>query len=149
MKKSTTIIAAVLALLLFFVAIFFYIASENEKSEIENLQTLITSQASAVKEEIWIGSDDCKTTMGYNAVALCNGEPHDTSLWLDSGADAKTLSCFEYTTEKLGRPTSDARLIACEIKDAYGERNFDWDDANDTPGIQNSLYTILNEHVNK
>lgn len=153
MKKGIGIAMLVVGVGLFGLAGYFYMQAEQTKKDNDAMQELALAaqgiSADKPKEKIWIGADDCKTSFGPNTIAFCDGVSKDSSLFLDSGADAAVQACFEYTAEKLGRPVSEARDIACEVKAAYQERQFEYDSEKDVPGIFNNNYAILNEWVNQ
>lgn len=132
----------------FAVAGYFFMQAQKAQRDIDALREL-TASTPVVKEKIWIGADECKTTFGANTIAFCEGRSEDTSLFLESGADAAVKRCFEYTAEKMGMPTSSAVEIACQVKEAYQALNYSHNEETDTFGIQNNNYNILNEWVNR
>lgn len=132
----------------FAVAGYFFMQAQQAKREVEALRELAASTPEP-KQDIWIGNDGCKTTFGPNTIAFCDGVSEDSSLFLESGADAAVKQCFEYTAEKMGLPTSKAMEIACQVKQAYQDRNYEFDEESQTFGIQNSNYNILNAWVNR
>jgi|GEM_PF-6796925 len=129
---------------------YFFVAAQKAEQDLDALRDLTTSTtAPAPKETIWIGADECKTTFGPNTIAFCEGRSEDTSLFLESGADAAVKQCFEYTASKLDMPASKAVEIACQVKEAYQDRQYEYNSEKDQPGIYNNNYNILNEWVNR
>jgi len=131
---------------------YFFLEAQKAQSDVDALRDLTTNTAAstpAPKEEIWIGADECKTTFGANTIAFCEGRSKDTSLFLDSGADAAVKQCFEYTAAKLDMPASKAVEIACQVKAAYQDRQYEYNSEADNFGIFNNNYNILNEWVNR
>jgi hypothetical protein len=151
MKNRIRIIGLVCGVGVFAFAGFMYFQSQAAARKTASIQAQVNvlAQENAPKEDIWIGNDGCKTSFGPNTIAFCDGLSLDNSLFFDSGADAAVKACFEYVADKLSRPQSEARDIACEIKEAYEDRNFEHDSDTDTFGIQNNNYNILNEWVNR
>ncbi len=127
-----------------------YMQAKKAERKLAALQELSAATAAeAAQEEIWIGLDECKTTFGPNTIAFCDGVSKDDSLFLDAGADAAVKACFEYTAEKLGRPALQAQDIACEVKEAFQGRDYEYNSEEEIPGIYNNNYNILNYWVNQ
>jgi hypothetical protein len=142
------IIGAVAVIGIFAVAGYFFLQAQQAQRDVDTLREL-TANKPVIKENIWIGADECKTTFGANTIAFCDGVSEDTSLFLEAGADAAVKQCFEYTAEKMGLPTSSAVEIACQVKEAYQDRKYSRDSEADIFGIFNNNYNILNEWVNR
>lgn len=144
------LIVGLLALIVCGTAVYFYFEAQEAQRRADELLklTVAEEQAAQTREPIWISASACQTTLGTNAVALCEGLSLDTSVFLDSGADEAVKACYEHTAQKLGRPKSDAVAVACDVKEAYGHLDFEWDSQNDKFGIQNTNYNILNEWLN-
>lgn len=145
---SSRVTGAVCATGIIVLAGYFFIQAKQAEKETGMMRELANSTP-VVKAKIRISADGCKTTFGPNTIALCDGVSLDNSLFLERGADEAVKLCFEHTAEKIGMRPSEAREIACMVKEAYQDRDFNYDIEKDTYGIQNSNYNILNEWVNR
>ncbi|MCP3980131.1 MAG: hypothetical protein GY716_12570 [bacterium] len=134
-------------------AVVFFRGAQNAQSEAEIAQALSLGTQNIVEDaapRVSFTSNACNTVHGDDAVAFCDGVPKPTSFWLTERADEVTLECLEYASKTLSRtirktPTE----VACDIKDAYGHKDFEFDHDADRYGLHNRLSGILEEHYNQ